>query len=64
MRTRKLPLDSLQIREIALAAMVSEITLVRALRPGYPVRALTRERIRRELANRGLAHILPVAGAR
>ena len=60
----ELPLNSFQIREIALAALVSEETLVKALRGGS-MRPMTLERIRRELVNRGLLALLPQArGAR
>jgi hypothetical protein len=58
-----LPLNSFQIRELALASFVSEKTLIKALRGGS-IRPLTLARIRRELANRGLLALLPQASDR
>ena len=56
-RTPTESLSSLQIREIALAAMVDERTLVRATL-GKRLLPMTRERIRRVLEARGLLHLL------
>jgi len=56
-------LNPIQRREIALAALVDEKTLARCLN-GRVVRPSTRERIRRALESRGIAHLLPVEVAR
>ena len=53
-------LSPIQLREIALAAMVDVRTLVRTL-SGRRVRHLTRERIARILEARGLRDLLPKA---
>ena len=60
---RKPGLTPLQKREIALLALCDERTLKRAL-AGDAVRELSRERIRRALAARGLDHLLPTESAR
>jgi hypothetical protein len=57
MPTKKL--TPIELREIAIVALVDERTLRRAL-AGATVRHLSRERIRRELANRGLLALLPL----
>jgi hypothetical protein len=53
-------LTPIQLRGIALDALVDARTLERALR-GERVQHLTRERIRRALAARELLHLLPGA---
>ena len=50
-------LNPIQRREIALAALVDEKTLAHCLN-GRVVRPSTRERIRRALESRGIAHLL------
>ena len=56
-------LTSLQRREIALAALCDETTLLRVLN-GEPVRESSRERVKRALRERGLLHLLPPEPAR
>jgi hypothetical protein len=53
----------IELREIALAALVDNRTLSRALR-GERVKDLTLERIRRALEARGLLHLMPPEVAR
>jgi len=60
-QTATVTLSSIQRREIALSALVDERTLNRAL-AGKRVRDLTRERIRRVLADRGMLSILSSQG--
>ena len=57
------PLGPLQRREVALAALVDERTLKRALR-GDVIMPSTHERIRRALEARGIANILPAEATR
>jgi len=56
-------LGPLQRREVALAALVDERTLARALR-GDPVRPSVHERIRRALESRGIANLISNETAR
>ena len=55
---KRAKLSALARREIALAAMVAEKTLLKCLL-GEPVRPMGRERVRRVLAEMGLEYLLP-----
>lgn len=56
-------LTRLEVKQLALDALVDERTLRKAL-AGGTILGISRERIRRVLAVRGLLHLLPAEEAR